>query len=103
MSPAAPAAGIACPIIDFTEPMPMSAPVPPPGPNTSVSEASSVASPATVAVPWASTSPSTPGSRGSSPAAAHAACIAATWPEDCGAIRLAARPSLATPVPRITA
>jgi len=94
-----PAAGMVWPIIDFTDPMTAWRP----GPNTARSVASSAASPAGVAVPCASTSPTESGAAGSSPAAAHAQRTARTWPALAGCIRLTPPPSLATPVPRITA
>ena len=63
-SPAIPAAGIVCPIIDFTEPSTAQRRA---GPNTSARVASSAASPAGVAVPCASSSPSESGAAGSRP------------------------------------
>jgi hypothetical protein len=100
ISPAAPAAGMAWPIIDFTDPSPARGRPAWAGPNTVRRVSSSVRSPTGVAVPWASTKPTAEGSR---PLARHAASTASTWPSGRGLMRLASRPSLATPVPRITA
>ncbi len=98
MSPAAPAAGMAWPIIDFTVPRPARSPSA--GPKKRRRVSSSAASPAGVPVPCASTSPTL---RGSSPAACQARSSASTWPSTRGFMRLASRPSEATPVPRMTA
>jgi hypothetical protein len=99
MSPATPAAGIVWPIIDLTEPSTARRPSPA-GPNTCASVASSAPSPAGVPVPCASTRPTV---AGSSRAASHARRSASTCPSIAGVMRLAERPSLDTPVPRITA
>ncbi len=61
ISPAMPAAHLVWPICDFTEPSTQAPAVAPARPNTSVSVASSVRSPTTVPVPWASTSPTSAG------------------------------------------
>ncbi len=98
--PAAPAAGMAWPIIDLIEPSPARVMPASAGPKTSRSVASSAESPAGVAVPCASTSPTVAGSR---PETSHARRNASTWPWACGLMRLVARPSLDTPVPRMTA
>ncbi len=104
ISPAMPEACMVCPSIDFTEPKPIPRPpAGPGGPNTWARVSSSAASPTGVPVPCASSSPSAPGARGSSPASRQARSRACTWPATSGLIRLAARPSPATPVPRITA
>jgi len=94
--PATPAAGIVWPIIDFTEPIPTGGP----SPNTCASVRSSASSPVGVPVPCASISPTVAGSR---PAASHARASASAWPATRGFIRLDSLPSLATPVPRMTA
>jgi hypothetical protein len=97
-----PAAGMVCPIIDFTDPI--TARRPSAGrPKTSATVFNSTASPVGVPVPCASSRPIASGAVGSSPAAAHAWRRAATCPERSGLNRLDVRPSLATPVPRITA
>jgi hypothetical protein len=72
MSPAIPAAGMAWPIIDFTVPMPISSPS---APNALIIVSSSAASPAGVAVPWASISPG-PSDLGSRLAFSQARCTA---------------------------
>ncbi len=100
--PAIPAAGIAWPIIDLTDPRPAHGD-PSGGPNTLSSVASSAASPFGVAVPCASTSPIDPRSRGSSPARCQARSSDRTWLSGLGFITLDARPSLETPEPRMTA
>lgn len=92
-----------CPTMDFTEPKPTPGPAAPAGPNTCASVSSSAASPTGVPVPCASNRPSAPGARGSSPASRQARSSARTWPATSGLIKLAALPSPATPVPRITA
>jgi hypothetical protein len=104
MSPAIPAAGIACPIIDLTVPS-HSGGRPPGGsaPKTRRSVASSASSPAGVPVPCASTSPAAPGSDGSSPASRQARSTASAWPSTSGLMIPPARPSLEEPTPRITA
>ncbi len=102
-SPAMPAAGIRWPIIDFTEPSTARRSPSTAGPNTWASVASSAASPAGVAVPWASSSPSASGAAGSSPAARQAARTARLCPPGSGLASAAVRPSPATPVPRTTA
>ena len=65
MSPAMPAAGIAWPIIDLTEPRPHQGSPSARGPNTRVRAWTSVASPTGVPVPCASTRPTL---RGETPA-----------------------------------
>ncbi len=108
ISAAAPAAGMVWPIIDFTEPStPLPeppgrppAPAAPAGPKNWANVSSSAASPTGVAVPWASISPTVAGSR---PDADQARSSASSWPATLGFITLDARPSLATPVPRMTA
>ncbi len=103
ISPAAPAAGIVCPIMDLTEPMPIIRAAGSSGPNTSARVASSAASPFGVAVPCASISPTALGARGSRPASAQARRTASVWPAEAVAISEEVRPSLATPVPRTSA
>ncbi len=98
MSPAAPAAGIAWPMFDLTEPRPARAPSADPKNFASVS--SSAPSPTGVPVPWASIRPT---DAGSMPASAQARFRARSWPSTAGVMRLASRPSLAIPVPEITA
>ena len=99
IKPATPAAGMAWPIIDFTEPSPGAGPLAGP-PKNCASAASSTASPVGVAVPWASISPTVAGSQ---PASRHAWSSAASWPASRGRIGLDSLPSLVTPVPRMTA
>ena len=57
ISPASPAVHFVWPICDFTEPSTVAPGSTPPPANTSVKVASSVRSPTTVPVPWASASP----------------------------------------------
>ena len=61
MSPAMPAAHLVWPICDLTDPSVVEPGTAPRSLNTSVSVASSVRSPTTVPVPWASTSPTAAG------------------------------------------
>jgi hypothetical protein len=94
---------MAWPMLDFTEPNPTGRARSPSAPgrsNTWRSVAISTLSPARVAEPCASISPTV---AGSSPAASHARSIASTWPLRAGLISVAARPSLDTPTPRMTA
>ncbi len=103
ISPAIPAAGMAWPMLDFTVPSgTRSAPRLRP-PNARATVSSSTWSPVGVAVPWASSRPMASAAVGSRPASVHACSTASSWPADRGLMRLEARPSLATPVPRMTA
>jgi len=103
-SEAIPAAGMVWPIIDLTDPITAGARPPAGrGPKTWAIVASSAASPVGVAVPCASSMPSASAAIGSSPASAQARRTAITWPVLSGLNRLAARPSLEVPVPRMTA
>ncbi len=99
ISDAAPAAASACPMFDFTEPMPIRPSVPPAKAVPAAS--SSIRSPSSVPVPCASTYCA---ADGSSPAAAHASVIAAVCWSTPGAVKpTLPEPSLVTAVPRITA
>jgi hypothetical protein len=101
ISPAIPEAGMAWPMLDFTDPSPTGgAGASPSASNTRRRVAISTLSPARVAEPWASISPTVVGS---SPAACQARSMASAWPLLAGLISVAARPSLDTPVPRMTA
>ena len=98
--PATPAVAFVWPIIDLTEPMATLCAGAPASANTLVSACTSAPSPATVPVPCASTSPTVAGEK---PAWAYARRSARIWPSGRGAVRLRSRPSLALPMPRITA
>ena len=74
MIPAAPAAGIVCPIIDLTDPMAAGGSAPPGRrPKTLVIAAISVWSPSGMPVPWHSISPGWSGAAGSCPASTERA------------------------------
>ena len=103
ISPAMPAAGMAWPMLDFTVPRPTSSPPRARPPKARATVSSSVWSPAGVAVPWASSRPRASAAVGSRAASVHACSTASSCPAERGLMRLEARPSLATPVPRMTA
>ncbi len=88
------------PIIDLTDPTAHHWRSSPCSANTAESASISAPSPATVPVPWASTSPTVVGEQR---ACAYARRSARICPSGRGAVRLRSRPSLAAPTPRITA
>ncbi len=101
MSPAMPLAGMAWPMLDFTEPSPTGGSSAPSScSKTCRRVAISTLSPARVAEPCASISPTL---AGSSSAACQARSMASTCPLLAGLMSVPARPSLDTPVPRIVA
>ncbi len=91
ISPASPAAHLVCPTCDFTEPSTAEPGADPAAMNISVSAASSVRSPTTVPVPWASTRPT---AAGDTPAIRYARSSAACCPSRRGAVRPSDFPSL---------
>jgi len=98
--PAAPAAALRWPMLDFTEPSATDPGASPAPANASVSAWTSATSPTRVEVPCPSMRP-TP--RGETPAFSQARSIASLCPTGLGAVMPLPRPSLAPPMPRMTA